>query len=246
MTHAKAFAQGPYGAFELKRCYQKNMFTGTIISALIPILIFLILAFIGYLTPAPAGDIIRVPPKGGFEKVPPPGSWSEPKTETKINVEVDKFRLGAIPNPVDATETFETTVIPTKLQKMDIMTAQINQQAGGMASGIYHVGEIERNIIPDPETFIYRTQEPFLLDAPVPDYPEIAREAGIEGQVWMQIFVDKEGKVADVRVLKSSNTNAGFEEAAAAAAWGRRYRPAMQNDQPVGVWISYKVSFKLK
>ncbi|NIP43891.1 MAG: TonB family protein, partial [candidate division Zixibacteria bacterium] len=206
----------------------------------------LILAFIGYLTPAPAGDIIRVPPKGGFEKVPPPGNWSEPKTETKINVEVNKFKLSAIPNPVDATETFETTVIPTKLQKADIVAAEFNQQAGGMASGIYNVGEIERNIIPDPETFIYRTQEPVLLDAPVPDYPEMARDARIEGQVWMQVFVDRDGKVADVRVLKSSNTNAGFEEAAAAAAWGRRYRPAMQNDQTVGVWISYKVSFKLK
>ncbi|HEQ98992.1 MAG TPA: energy transducer TonB [candidate division Zixibacteria bacterium] len=246
MTHTQAFAQGPYGAFELKRCYQKNMFTGTVISALIPIVIFLILAFISYLTPAPVTEVVKAPPGGVYDDIPPPIGLNVPRSETRLNVDIGKFKPGAIPNPVDATETFETAMIPTNLQKVDIVTAQANQQAGGMAGGIYDVEDIERNIIPDPGTFIYRTDEPFLLDAPVPDYPGMAREAGIEGQVWMQIFVDKEGEVADVRVLKSSNTSAGFEEAAAAAAWGRRYRPAMQNDQPVGVWISYKVSFKLK
>ena len=34
MKAAKLIAYSPYGAFELKRCYQKNMFLGTLISGL--------------------------------------------------------------------------------------------------------------------------------------------------------------------------------------------------------------------
>jgi len=37
---------------------------------------------------------------------------------------------------------------------------------------------------------------------PSPIYPEIARRAGVEGTVWVKIWVDKEGKAKKAQILK--------------------------------------------
>jgi TonB family protein len=47
-------------------------------------------------------------------------------------------------------------------------------------------------------------------------------------------------------VAKSSGSNVGFDEAAVEAALQCIYKPAIQNGQPVAVWVTYPVEFKLK
>ncbi len=76
-------------------------------------------------------------------------------------------------------------------------------------------------------------------------YPNIAREAGIEGTVIIQAFVDINGLVQETVVLKGI-PNTGLDEAAADAIKRTRWRPAKQRDRPVGVWISVPVNFILK
>ena len=76
-------------------------------------------------------------------------------------------------------------------------------------------------------------------------YPEIAQEAGIEGTVVIQAFVDKKGKVTDTVVLKGI-PNTGLNEAAMTAIEKTRFKPAKQRDRAVGVWISIPVNFRLK
>ena len=76
-------------------------------------------------------------------------------------------------------------------------------------------------------------------------YPEIAQEAGIEGTVVIQAFVDKKGKVTDTVVLKGI-ANTGLDEAAMTAIEKTRFKPATQRDRAVGVWISIPVHFRLK
>lgn len=76
-------------------------------------------------------------------------------------------------------------------------------------------------------------------------YPDIAREAGIEGTVIIQAFVDDKGRVKDTVVL-SGIPNTGLDEAAAEAIRKTRFKPAKQRERPVGVWISIPVNFKLR
>jgi len=76
-------------------------------------------------------------------------------------------------------------------------------------------------------------------------YPEIAQEAGIEGTVIVQAFVDKRGKVQDCVILKGV-PNTGLDEAAVKAIKMTRFIPAMQRDRKVGVYISIPVIFKLR
>ena len=78
-----------------------------------------------------------------------------------------------------------------------------------------------------------------------PVYPDIAQEAGIEGQVLVQCFIDKTGKVKETIVLKGI-PNTGLDEAAVDALRKTRFRPAKQRETKVGVWITIPINFKLQ
>ena len=78
-----------------------------------------------------------------------------------------------------------------------------------------------------------------------PKYPEIAQEAGIEGTVIVQVFVDYKGRVKETIILKGI-PNTGFDDAAIAAIRETRFEPAKQRERPLGVWISIPVNFRLK
>ncbi len=76
-------------------------------------------------------------------------------------------------------------------------------------------------------------------------YPEIAQEAGIEGTVVVQAFVNEFGKVTDCIILKGV-PNTGLDEAAISAIKKTKFKPAKQRDRNVGVYISIPVIFKLQ
>jgi len=102
---------------------------------------------------------------------------------------------------------------------------------------------------PPPEgprvKFIPYDDPPVPLRPIRPKYPEIAQEAGIEGTVVVQVFVDEKGRVKETIILKGI-PNTGLDEAAADAIRKVRFRPAKQRERAVGVWISIPVNFRLK
>jgi protein TonB len=100
--------------------------------------------------------------------------------------------------------------------------------------------------LPPPDEFIPYEEQPLQIDLPQPVYPEMAKKAGIEGSVWVKVLVDKNGDVRDALIYKESGAKAGFEEAAMEAAKKGKWKPALQNKQPVAVWVAYKVDFRLK
>ena len=93
--------------------------------------------------------------------------------------------------------------------------------------------------------FIPYDDPPVAMSPIRPVYPEIAQEAGIEGVVVVQAFIDEKGRVKETLILKGV-PNTGLDEAAMAAIRKTRFRPAKQRERAVGVWISIPVNFKLK
>tara|TARA_Y100000590_G_scaffold87790_1_gene98457 strand:+ start:967 stop:1587 length:621 start_codon:yes stop_codon:yes gene_type:complete len=75
-------------------------------------------------------------------------------------------------------------------------------------------------------------------------YPELAREAGIEGKVYVKAFVNIKGIVTSVKILKGI-PNTGLDEAAIKAVKKSRWYPARQRDKKVGVWITIPIDFSL-
>ena len=76
-------------------------------------------------------------------------------------------------------------------------------------------------------------------------YPEIARRAGVEGTVIIQVLIDTKGNVVKTQVARSLGNN-GCDEAATLAIKKTKWKPALQRDKPVQVWVSIPVIFKLK
>jgi len=92
--------------------------------------------------------------------------------------------------------------------------------------------------------FIPYDEAPTALSKIEPVYPDIAREAGIEGRVIVQAFIDKKGRVQQVNILQGI-PNTGLNEAAMEAVRKTRFKPAKQRELPVGVWISIPINFTL-
>ena len=77
-----------------------------------------------------------------------------------------------------------------------------------------------------------------------PVYPEIAQEAGIEGTVYIQFFINNKGLVTEAYVQKGI-PNTGLNEAALEAVKKSKWKPAQQRDKKVGVWQTVPVKFEL-
>ena len=242
------FAQSPYGAFELKRNYQKHMLLGTIISCAFPLLImaiFMLVAFVKNINSAEVPiDPNAAPIYVDLSQLPPPNIQKQVKKPELMKEKIELPKIG-IPNPVADEEVMDVQVLATNLQKVDLAAADLGAE-GGDLFGDGTVIDILDDILPQPDEFVAFDEEPKLLSAPEPDYPEMAKKAGVTGTVWVKVLVDIEGNVRDAIVVKESGVNAGFEESALQAARKRMYRPAMQNNQPVAVWVAYKVKFTLK
>jgi len=84
--------------------------------------------------------------------------------------------------------------------------------------------------------------KPLIPISPV--YPEIAQEAGIEGTVYIQFFIDDKGNVAEACV-SIGIPNTGLNEAAIDAVKKSKWKPAQQGGENVGTWQMLPVIYKL-
>ena len=87
------------------------------------------------------------------------------------------------------------------------------------------------------------TEEPRLLHAEEPEYSEEGRKARAQGSVLLAIDVDVNGRVANIRVVKSLGL--GLDEKAKEAVLKWRFRPAMAGGHPVTAPAQVRVTFHL-
>jgi protein TonB len=77
-------------------------------------------------------------------------------------------------------------------------------------------------------------------------FPPIALRSGIEGRVILELFVDKNGIIQRIMVLREEPKERGFGEAAVKAFTDKRGIPAMANGEAVSARYRYPVSFRIK
>lgn len=77
-----------------------------------------------------------------------------------------------------------------------------------------------------------------------PEYPEAARQRGVEGTVLILGVISKEGSLLDVKPMNTL-VDPELTQAALDAVPQWRYEPTLLNGQPVEVETSFTVNFKL-
>lgn len=76
------------------------------------------------------------------------------------------------------------------------------------------------------------------------DYPYLANKQGIEGVVFLELFIDNKGVIRDIKILKEPGF--GLGEAAIKAFENITCSPALANGIPVAVRFRVPIRFQLK
>ena len=223
------------GAFELRDSYQKFALRALLIAGLIHVSVIGSYYIVASLT-VEEDRIIFVHRNTDIILSQPP---SNNPTQTVPNVSIAARASAGIPVPVpDAEISPEATIASQPELNQPSLIGDSTMGDGGM---IIVPGTIEEEIPTD----IFKPVEklPVPVVSPPPTYPEIACRAGIEGTVWVRIWVTKEGKAKKAELLKSDSGL--FDQPALDAAMHWVFTPAVMNNGPVAVWISIPFRFKL-
>ncbi|MFQ6008426.1 MAG: energy transducer TonB [Candidatus Zixiibacteriota bacterium] len=231
----------PYGAFELKAKYQKNFALGTTITLALVLLILAVAWGISNLGRKETVDAPQVVIRTVADLGPPPSIAKKPPQVKVSAPKVVAPKVG-IPKPVADDEVLdEDVVIATRDELAEIVAPDIT----AMAEGGDIVVEIDPDdYLPAPDEFIPPEIRPEIVREYKPDYPRLARQAGITGTVWVNVLLDEEGNVIDAIIAKSSGTKS-LDDAALQAAYKNKFKPGIQNGRPVKCWVTYPVEFKL-
>jgi len=97
--------------------------------------------------------------------------------------------------------------------------------------------------LPGIDEFVPVDEIASMTEAASPVYPKVARDAGLEGKVWIKVLVDRDGTVVDAVVYKSCGLNI-LDQEALKAAKRNKFKPARQNGKPVATWVAYPVVFE--
>jgi TonB family protein len=231
-----------YGAFELKRSYQKNLGFGVIGAGLIHIIVIFCLLLISSIFTEPEPEkVIRIRTIAQLISPPPPPSLSELVTE------IERVTEGTF-QPVPHAQEQKNSIRKGYYAEIYGVVYDVSAQgaaAGSESLGYVEIGAPSKHLLSKIE-LVETDRFPECIRSVLPVYPESARKNRSEGEVWLQVLVDENGKVREASVYKKSGTKVGFEESAVGAAWQWEYRPAISNNKPVAVWIIYVLKFKLE
>ena len=141
---------------------------------------------------------------------------------------------------VVAPDVIPTNIPPVNLQEhFDPKDYSGTGVEGGLATGLVPTGN---------EVFMEAIVEekPAVLSGPVPQYPELLRQAGIQGRVMVQAIIDTLGRAEpnSIKVLQSPNP--GFDQSAKTYVMKTLFRPARVHGRAVRVLIQIPIDYRLK
>jgi len=98
---------------------------------------------------------------------------------------------------------------------------------------------------PKPKTIetVAAVQPVVILEKPNPPYTAEAKKLGLEGDVLVEVIFPASGPVRVVRVIKGLGH--GLDEAAIRTAQQIRFKPALQNGQPVDFPATVHIQFQI-
>ena len=175
-----------------------------------------------------------------------------PEPEVETEVEPEEPETQPEPEEVDYQDAVVAEAPPPDAQPDDreppppVFGVSMKSTVEGGSSWGLSVGNtvgIDPEDSADPEELVedgaptvkyeYIDREPVVTRRHQPEYPAASKTAGIEGDVVLYLTIDQNGDVVDVVVV--SGPNKELDDAARAAMFKHKFRPATQGGQPVVV-----------
>lgn len=236
-----------YGAYQIRKNYNKTILLALAIGVSI-VLIFSIFSFIKD-TPAteeapPPPDIAPVmqdaKPMEEIPPPPPPPVEELPKAETTQFTEPEIEEEVETPPPPQEQLT-ETNVGETT-QEGDPDADIITQETNTVVEEVVEE-QIFRAVEENP-TFPGNFNE-FLQKNM--NYPPMEYENGIQGTVYVEFVVDRDGKISNVKTVRGVNGGPGLSrEAERVIRNSPAWKPAKMNGRPVKAYFTVPVRFVIR
>jgi len=96
--------------------------------------------------------------------------------------------------------------------------------------------------IPGAQTIL--EARPIYRINPPPEYPMIARKRNYQGNVVLEVLINKQGKVIDLRVFSSSGYSI-LDKTAIASVKKWLFEPGMRGNDKIEMWVRVPIRFKL-
>jgi len=236
----------PYGASELKKHYQKHL-----AETLVLVILLHVIAISSYRVG------LNLLPKAKINLISHSSFKSPAEIYIPLPPPLEKFSHATcaypleIPNPTKFSVGVPAPIPDVAIEADHVLASQIETTSansngldgGGFVEGIGSLdGEFEKRGPHLTEGPIEKP--PIIVKLAQPIYPEVARQAGLEGTVWLKLWVDRQGRVKKVVVFKSEAKI--FEQAAISAAQQFVFTPAFMSGGPVAVWVAVPFKFRLK
>jgi len=234
MTTTSLFQFMPYGAPELKEVARRYMVRAVGVASAAWILVFLFsFGTSELLKHRPHETSMIVVPYRELA-APPPLTQDAPPPQVNVTQPVAP-PTAAVPVPVPEAEAPPEQTIASQ--------EDIAQTTPSVASGDGDmVVAPPSDELPKFGEYVYVEELPEAITKVPPIYPDLAREAGVDGTVLVQALVGKDGKVKDTKVVKSMPM---LDAAAETAVKQWVFKPALSNNKPVAVWVAVPVKFTL-
>jgi protein TonB len=144
-----------------------------------------------------------------------------------------------VPEPVPDAEATESTIASQQEMSDALAPITASDMMGGDGDSLV-VDTSGRT--PAPGEFVPFDELPVLLSVQPPVYPDMVREAGIDGTVTVQVLVGKDGKVKQAQAIDGPEP---LRASGLASARSALFKPALQGTSPVEVWVMIPVTFQL-
>ncbi|MBM3262731.1 MAG: energy transducer TonB [candidate division Zixibacteria bacterium] len=148
-----------------------------------------------------------------------------------------------VPDPIEEETPLEEMAISEP--SSDQMGLSGTASSPGVGTGTGSGGKISEPTLAPPSGGPVYDERPRVLKKVEPEYPLLAKMAGIEGLVVLSILIDENGKLVEVQVVKSLG-NTGCDEAAVKAVEQYVFAPATVQGKPVAARVTLPVLFSLK
>jgi protein TonB len=218
----------------LRREFERLLAAGNAVAATIALLACTVV----YFWPRPAEitmPVVLVDGPGDIHPSPPPidpNSGGEPGIPA-VAPEIEKANF----EPVDDKD------IPKDRSLTDPRAGE-GDPSEPPSDGPIGPVSVDPSTPPEPVTpdYSWWDEAPVFLSIDPPTYPEMVRDAGIDGTVMVRVLIGVNGKVKDAYVVDGSDA---LREAALESARTAIFKAALQGVHPVEVWVVIPITFQL-